>query len=317
MSRVRIVVVMDPVSTVAVDADTTFALMLEAQRRGHQVEYAQHQDLFTDGGEAWARVRRATCSRETTPPIVLDPPEDVPLADVDVVLMRKDPPFDDDYLHATQILELARGGPLLVNDPRALRDANEKLYALHFPELMPETLVTSHRDRIDAFVERVGGHAVIKPLDGKGGEGIFALRADDSNKNAIVETVTREGRRLAMVQRYLPAVREGDKRILLLDGALLGAILRVPQRGDLRSNIHVGGRVEAAVLDEADHRIVAAVGPRLRAAGLAFVGLDVIGGYLTEVNVTSPTGIQQASRLAGENLEAKVIAWLETSRASR
>ncbi|MCB9595558.1 MAG: glutathione synthase [Sandaracinaceae bacterium] len=312
----RIVVVMDPVSTVQVDEDTSFAIMLEAERRGHRVDHCTAQDLFLEAGVAGARVRRARCSRETTPPITLGEVEDVALADVDVVFVRKDPPFDADYLWATQVLEGLRGQTLVVNDPRGLRDANEKLYATHFPELMPETLVTSHKDRIKAFTARVGGRAVIKPLDGKGGEGIFAIANDDPNVNAILETVTREGRRLAMVQRYLPEVKQGDKRILLLNGEFLGVILRVPQGGDLRSNIHVGGRVAATELDEADQRIVATVGPRLRQDGLVFVGLDVIGGYLTEVNVTSPTGIQQASRLSGQNLEAKVIEWLETSLSS-
>ncbi len=312
----RILVVMDPVSTVQVDADTSFALMLEAERRGHRVDHAGHQDLWLDAGQVGARVRQARCSRETTPPIALGEPEEVRLADFDVVLVRKDPPFGDDYLWLTQLLEHARGGPLIVNDPRALRDANEKLAATWFPELMPRTLVSGHKARIKEFVSRVGGRAVIKPLDGKGGEGIFGLRADDPNFNAIFEAVTREGRRVAMVQEYLSAVSQGDKRVLMLDGEFLGAILRVPQGGDLRSNIHVGGRVEAAVLTDADRRIVEAVGPRLRAEGLVFVGLDVIGGFLTEVNVTSPTGIQQASRLSGQNLEAKVIEWLETKRAS-
>ncbi len=312
----RILVVMDPPSTVQVDADTSFALMLEAERRGHRVDHCGHQDLWLDASTAGARVRRATCSRETSPPITLGPAEEVALADFDVVLVRKDPPFDDDYLWATQVLEHARGGPLIVNDPRGLRDANEKLAATWFPDLMPETLVTSHKARIREFVDRVGGRAVIKPLDGKGGEGIFGLANDDPNFNAIWEATTHEGRRLAMIQRYLPEVKQGDKRILMLDGEFLGVILRVPQGGDLRSNIHVGGRVDPTELDAKDRAIVAAVGPRLKADGLVFVGLDVIGGYLTEVNVTSPTGIQQASRLSGQNLEAKVIEWLETKRRS-
>ncbi len=314
----RILVVMDPVSVVQVDEDTSFAIMLEAERRGHRVDHCTAQDLFLDGADVSARVRRATCSRESDPPIALGDFEDTPLADVDVIFVRKDPPFDDDYMWASQLLEHARETTLIVNDPRGLRDANEKLYATHFPDLMPETVVTSHADRILAFVERVGGRAVIKPLSGKGGEGIFAITTGDPNLNAILETVTHEGRRLAMVQRYLPEVSVGDKRILLLDGELLGAILRVPQGGDLRSNIHVGGRVAAAEIDDDDRRIIERVAPRLRADGLGFVGLDVIGGKLTEVNVTSPTGIQQASRLGGENLEAKVIEWLErrVNRAS-
>lgn len=311
----RILFLMDAVSTVLVDEDTTFALMLEAEQRGHRVDHCSAQDLFLEGRELGAKVRRATCSRETLPPITLGPPEDVRVADLDVVLLRKDPPFDDDYMYASLLLEHA-GGVLVVNHPRGLRDANEKLYTHHFAELMPETLVTNDAARIKAFVGVVGGRGVIKPLGGKGGESVFALSPGDPNHNAIIETVTREGRELAMVQRYLPAVTEGDKRILLLDGEYLGAILRIPQGGDLRSNIHVGGRVEAAELDDADRRIIETVGPRLREDGLWFVGLDVIGGYLTEVNVTSPTGIQQASRLSGENLEARVVEWLENKASS-
>ena len=311
----HILVVMDPVSTVSVDEDTTFSIMLEAQRRGHRVDHCDAADLVLDRGVLLARVRRATCSRQSEPPIQLGPPEELAVSEVDVVFIRKDPPFDDDYMWATQLLEHVRGGPLLVNDPRALRDANEKLYATYFPDLMPETLVSSHADRILAFVSEMGGRGVIKPLSGKGGESIFALFEGDPNINAILETVTENGARLVMVQRYLPEVSVGDKRILLLDGELLGAILRVPQGGDLRSNIHVGGRVAEALINSDDRRIIEAVAPRLRADGLAFVGLDVIGGKLTEVNVTSPTGIQQASRLSGENLEAKVIEWLEKKRA--
>lgn len=307
----RIVVVMDPPSTVRIDEDTSFAIMLSAEARGHRVDHCSITDLFLDGGRAGARVRRARCQRDPERPIVLGALEEIALADADVILMRKDPPFDEDYLFASLVLEHVRGKCLLVNDPRGLRDANEKLYAMQFAELMPDTLVSSDKAQIKAFVARVGGKAVLKPLSGAGGEGIFALSAGDANTNAIIETVTRGGKKLAMAQRYLPEIAEGDKRILLLDGALLGAILRVPQGGDLRSNIHVGGRVEAAVLSDADRRIVEAVGPRLRQDGLVFVGLDVIGGKLTEVNVTSPTGIQQASRLSGQDLEGEVVRWLE------
>lgn len=307
----RIVVVMDPPSTVKVDEDTSFALMLEAQSRGHEVDHCLIHDLFLDGGRVWARVRRAHCERNPAQPITLGPPEDVDLADVDVVLMRKDPPFDEAYLNATLLLEHARGKTLLVNDPRGLRDANEKIYATYFPEQMTDTLVTSDKARIKAFLARLGTRAVLKPLHGAGGEGVFALDPTDPNLNAIIETVTRGETRLAMAQRYLPEVVNGDKRILLLDGEPLGAILRVPQGGDLRSNIHVGGRVQAAEIDDDDRRIIDALAPRLRADGLIFVGLDVIGGRLTEVNVTSPTGIQQMARLSGQNLPGRVIDWLE------
>ena len=307
----RIVFVMDPPSTVLVDEDTSFALMLAAQSRGHRVDHCTAQELWLRGGTAGARVRRATCQRDPKNPITLGEPEDLDLADADVVFVRKDPPFDDDYLWATQILEHVRGQTLVVNDPRGLRDANEKIYATYFPALMPDTLIANDKARIKAFVKEVGGRAVIKPLSGAGGEGIFALTESDPNLNACIETVTRGGERLAMAQAFLPDVTEGDKRILLLDGEPLGAILRVPQGGDLRSNIHVGGRVDAAELDDADRAIIEAVAPRLKADGLYFVGLDVIGGKLTEVNVTSPTGIQQASRLSGRDLEAKVVDWLE------
>ncbi|MGF1468505.1 MAG: glutathione synthase [Sandaracinaceae bacterium] len=307
----RIVVVMDPPETVLVDEDTTFALMLAAQARGHRIDYCRIHDLVLEDGVLSAAVRQAFAERDPERPLRLADEELLPLAEADVVFMRKDPPFDEPYLFATLLLEQVRGETLLVNDPRALRDANEKIYATYFPDLMPSTLIASDKARIKAFLARNGGRGVLKPLHGRGGEGVFALQEGDPNLNGIIETLTAFGTRLAMAQRFLPEVQTGDKRILLLDGEPLGAILRVPQRGDLRSNIHVGGRVEAATLDDDDRRIIAAVAPRLRADGLAFVGLDVIGGKLTEVNVTSPTGIQQMSRLDGVDYEGRVIAWLE------
>jgi glutathione synthase len=310
----RIVVVMDPPSTVRVDEDTSFALMIEAEARGHHVDHCLISDLFLANGKACARVRKAHCERDQTRPITLGEPEDVVLDDADVVLMRKDPPFDDSYLWATLLLEHARGATLLVNDPRGLRDANEKIYATYFPELMTDTIVSNDKARIKTFA-RAMGRAVLKPLGGAGGESVFSLDPGDSNINAIIETVTRGGRQLAMAQRYLPGVSKGDKRILLLDGEPLGAILRVPTGGDLRSNIHVGGRVEATEIDDDDRKIIAALAPRLRADGLFFVGLDVIGGKLTEVNVTSPTGIQQMARLSGQNQPGMVIDWLERRTA--
>ena len=314
----RILVVMDPPETVQVDADTSFALMEEAQARGHRVDHCLITGLFattdptTGVRRPGARVRRASMFRDpAVAPITLGVPERVWLDEIDAVLMRKDPPFDSNYLWATQVLELARGTTLLVNDPRGLRDANEKLYALHFPAQMPATLVSNDKDDIKAFLHAQGGKVVIKPLSGAGGDGVFLLVEGDLNVNAIIETVTQVGRRMAMVQEYLPDVVKGDKRVLLLDGEPLGAILRVPRKDDVRSNIHVGGTVEKAPLDDHDGRIIAALRDRLRADGLVFVGLDVIGGRLTEVNVTSPTGIQQMSRLDGVNLSGKVIDWIE------
>lgn len=307
----RFLFVMDPPSTVLVDEDTSFALMLEAEARGHLVDHALMTDLFLEGGRAFAKVRRASMSRTAASPITLGAVETVLLENVDAVFVRTDPPFDENYLWGTQILETLRGKTLVVNDPRGLRDANEKLYACHFPELMAETLVTNDKARIKDFVARVGGKAVIKPLSGAGGAGVMMLSEGDLNTNAIIEATTHGGKRVAMVQRFLPDVRTGDKRILLLDGEPLGAILRVPRADDVRSNIHVGGSVVAAELDEHDRRIVERLAPRLREDGLYFVGLDVIGGKLTEVNVTSPTGIQQMSRLDDANYCARVMEWTE------
>ncbi|MEM9072280.1 MAG: glutathione synthase [Myxococcota bacterium] len=307
----RLVFVMDPVDTVIVDEDTSFAIMLEAQNRGHRVDHCLVPDVEVVDGRCRAAVRQATMSREASVPVTLGEPELVDLADVDAIFVRKDPPFTEEYLWLTLLLEHLRGTTLVVNDPRGLRDANEKLYATYFPELTPRTLVSGDKTRIKAFLEEVGGRAVIKPVDGHGGEGIFAMSTGDKNLNAHIETVTRHGRRVAMVQAFIDKVSEGDKRILLMDGEILGAILRVPQKGDLRSNIHVGGRVVGTEITDADRRIVETVAPRLRNDGLWFVGLDVIGGMLTEVNVTSPTGIQQMSRLSGTNCEAPVLDWLE------
>lgn len=308
----RIAFVMDPIETVLVDKDTSFALMLEAQARGHEVFYLSHRGLWAEDGRLYASARHVEVRRAEPPShATLGSVQDFDIAEFDAVMIRTDPPFDEAYLNTTQLLELARGKTLIINDPRGLREANEKLYALHFPDVMPRTMVTHHAHHIRTFVQKVGGRAVIKPLNGAGGRSVMVLDQGDLNFNAIVETLTAEGRRFAMVQEFLPAVRQGDKRILLLDGEPLGAILRVPRPDDARSNIHVGGHVEPTELTEADLAIVRRVAPKLRADGLYFVGLDVIGGRLTEVNVTSPTGIQELSRFSGTNPEAKVITWVE------
>ena len=310
------VFVMDPVSAVLVNEDTSFALMLEAQNRGHHVSHCLPQDLYLREGRLFARTAPATMQRVASMPIVLGDHEDLCLHDVDAVFVRKDPPFDSNYLYCTLMLEHLMGETLVVNRPSGLRAANEKLYTCHFPELMPATLVSNSKARIAAFVHDIGGKAVIKPLDGAGGEGVMALLEGDLNFNAIVEATTRHGQRVAMVQAFLPEVSQGDKRILLLDGEPLGAILRVPQGGDMRSNIHVGGQVERATIDDADHRIIEAIAPRLIEDGLFFVGLDVIGGRLTEVNVTSPTCFQEISQQTDCDVAALFMDALErnTSR---
>ena len=308
----RFAFLMDPIEHVLVDKDTTFALMLEAQRRGHVVYTLGPSDLIGARGGVYGTMRQTVVRAAVAPGhFERGAPEVVDVCGLDAVFIRIDPPFDAQYLYNTLLLEQVRGRVLVVNDPRGIRDANEKLYAMHFPSVTPRTIVSAREGDIRAFLEELGGPGVMKPLDGAGGRGIMIVDLADKNFRSIVETLTFEGRRFAMVQEFLPAVREGDKRVLLLDGEPLGAILRVPREDESRSNIHVGGRVEPCDLDEHDRAIIATVGEQLRRDGLYFVGLDVIGGRLTEVNVTSPTGIQELSRFTASEPEAKVIAWVE------
>ena len=313
----RFVFLMDTLDRVTHDKDTSFAFIAAAQARGHESLHCLPRDLFVKDGEVYAAVRRVEIV-SAAPYIALrqGSEEKVRLGDVHAVFIRKDPPFDQAYLYATLLLERARGETLIVNDPRGLRDANEKLYALNFSEWTPRTLVSADRDMLHDFVRELGGAGVIKPLDGAGGAGVMMLRADDKNARAIVDSLTAEGTRLAMLQEYLPAVTEGDKRVLLLDGEPLGAILRVPRSDDLRSNIHVGGSVVPTELTTREQELVRAIAPRLCADGLIFVGLDVIGERLTEVNVTSPTGIQELGRFTNTKPSEKVIAWVE-ARATK
>ena len=304
--------VMDPVSTVIVDEDTSFALMLEAQSRGHRIDHCLPSDVGLRGQQVIARVRGATMQRDASAPITLSETVDVDLSDVDAVFIRKDPPFTDAYLWLTLVLDHLEGRTLVVNHPRGLREANEKLYAHHFPEIVPPTIMTSHKDEVLRFLQDVGGKAVIKPIDGHGGEGVFVLATGDTNLHGLIEAVTHLGRRNAIVQALIPEVYDlGDKRILLVDGELLGVVGRMPRKGDIRSNVHVGGSATPASINDADREIIDTIRPRLVADGLFFVGLDVIGGRLIEVNVTSPTLIQQMSRLSGQNLSATVIDRLE------
>jgi glutathione synthase len=303
--------VMDPLGSIDVQSDTTFVLMLEAQARGHRVLHADPSDLAVGQGRVTARVRPATLRREPGNHYELGPEATLALDDaVDVVFQRKDPPVDAEYVTSTQILALCRRA-LVLNRPDGILAANEKLYALNFPELMTDTIVTRSIPQLVDFMAKVSGDMIVKPLEGRGGEGVFHLRHDDRNLFSILEQSTRFGARRVMAQRYLPAVRQGDKRILLLDGEPLGALLRVPLERETRSNLHVGGRPARAGLDDADRRIVAALAPRLRRDGLFFVGIDVIGGFLTEVNVTSPTGVQEVNRLEGTHLEARILDAVE------
>jgi len=312
----RFVFVMDPISRVLPDKDTTFAFIRAAQARGHAALHCEPRDVYIEGGEVGARTRELRVS-DAAPYFAWGQEVDVRFADVEAVFIRKDPPFDRAYLYTTLMLERVRGRTVLVNDPRGLRDANEKLYTLHFSEHMPKTLVSADRDRIFAFLRQIGGHGVIKPLDGAGGSGVLRLDTDDSNARSIADVLTHEGARLAMVQEYVPEVRKGDKRVLLLDGEVLGAINRVARADDVRSNIHVGGTVEPAEVTATEKRIIESMKPRLARDGLVFVGLDFIGERLTEVNVTSPTGIQELSRHVGHDVAADVIENVERKVATR
>jgi glutathione synthase len=305
----RFLYVMDPVERVISDKDTTFAFQRAAQRRGHVGLHCEPRDVYVESGEVWASAREIRVS-DVAPHFTMSEAGDVRLADLQCVFIRKDPPFDSQYLYLTLILENLRGRTLVINDPRGLRDANEKLYTLFFAAHMPRTLVTSDRDRIHRFVADVGV-GVVKPLDGAGGSGVMVVSKVDRNSRSIVDYITHEGTRLAMVQEYLEAVRAGDKRVLVLDGEVLGGINRVARDDDVRSNIHVGGRVQPCDVTSQERAIIAEMVPRLAQDGLVFVGLDFIGGKLTEVNVTSPTGIQELSRHLGRDVAERVIAWVE------
>jgi len=308
--------VMDPMTTVLPDKDTTFTFQLECQRRGHAIAHCLPSDLHVARTVPAARVRPLTV-RRGTPLFEFGEPSDAPLTDFDVVFMRKDPPFDMAYVFATHLLALVDPRrTLVVNAPRGLLAANEKLYALHFPTLIPPSLVTCEPPRLKAFMAELGGEMIVKPLDGAGGAGVFHLRQGDRNVNAILEAITGDGRRLVMGQRYLPEARAGDKRVIVLDGEPIGAVLRIPQEDETRGNIHVGGRVEPGVVDDRDREICRTLAPRLEADGLVFVGLDVIGGFVTEINVTSPTGIQEIDRFDGVSLEAAVLDSIERRAAS-
>jgi glutathione synthase len=311
MRNLRIGVIMDPVEKIHIDKDTTFVLMLEAQRRGHEIHYMELQDLFIRAGTPFGRFRRLRVAR-STPHYQLGDSVTGPLEEFDVLLMRKDPPFDMQFFFATHLLSLVdEQNCFIMNDPKGLREANEKLYALRFPEQVPQTLVTSDMDRLKAFMDELGGEMIIKPLDGCGGSGVFYLNQQDRNTNSILEAATDNGRKLIMGQRYLPEIRQGDKRIIVLDGEPLGAVLRVPLETETRGNIHVGGQCVKTEITPRDREICDALSPLLIADGLYFVGLDVIGSFLTEVNVTSPTGIQEINSLDQVCLESNVIDFIE------
>ena len=305
--------IMDPLEGVLVDKDTTFVFMLEAQKRSHQIYFLGLRDLYAVGRRVRMNAWRCEVQRATPNFRFLGKGADYPIEAFDAVFMRKDPPADALYLYATMLLSLADPRRTFVlNDPAGLREANEKLYALNFPSLIPPTVVAYQIARLKEFMIDQGGEMIVKPLDGHGGEGVFFVHRGDRNLGAILESVTRFETRPIMAQRYVPEVRSGDKRLIALNGEPLGCTLRVPRDDEHRGNIHVGGTCVKASVTARDREICRTLQPRLEQDGLYFVGLDIIGDYLTEVNVTSPTGVQEIDRLDDANLEGKVIDFVES-----
>lgn len=315
MSGLRVGVVMDPIATIKPKKDTSLALLLEAQRRGHELHYMEQPDLWLRDGAACAHRRLLEVRDDYHDWFSFTGETTGPLAQLDVILMRKDPPVDQEYLYATYILERAQAdGVLVVNRPEALRAVQEKLYTAWFAHLTPPTLVASAPGRVREFLAE-HQDIIVKPLDLMGGASIFRLRADDPNVSVVLELMTHHASRPVMAQRYVPEIVHGDKRLLLIDGqAPPYALARIPQAGETRGNLAAGGRGEGRELTARDREICAAVGPHLRELGLLFVGLDVIGDYLTEINVTSPTCVRELDAIYGLNLAARLWDAIEARR---
>ena len=310
----KVAVQMDPIETVNIDGDSTFALMLEAQRRGHAMWHYEVRDMSLRGTALSATARTVTVQRVQNDHYTFGNAATQDLGQMDVILMRQDPPFDMAYITATHMLEHVQPGTLVVNDPAQVRNAPEKLLVTHFPELMPPTLITWDTAAIRAF-RAEHGDIIVKPLFGNGGAGVFRIKPDDENLASLLEMHFARSREPLMIQRYEAAVRQGDKRIILIDGEPRGAVNRVPAAGEARSNMHVGGRPERSELTVREREICARIGPYLREKGLIFVGIDVIGDYLTEINVTSPTGLQEIARFDGVDLAAEIWDVIEQKRA--
>ncbi|HXP01991.1 MAG TPA: glutathione synthase [Luteibacter sp.] len=307
-----VAVLMDPIRAIKIAKDTTFAMLLEASRRGHALLYMEQGDLALRDGEAWARLRPLTVKEDPAGWFTLGEPVWRPLGEIDIVLARKDPPVDSQFLYDTMVLERAqRAGCKVVNDPRSLRDCNEKLFALDFPQCIVPTLVSRDRGELKQFVAE-HGEAVLKPLDGMGGRGIFRVRTGDSNLNSMLETLLDGNRHFTIAQKYIPEITSGDKRILLIDGEPVPyALARIPQGDEFRGNLAQGGRGVGIPLSDRDRWIAAQIGPELVRRGLRFVGLDVIGDYLTEINVTSPTGVRELDAQFGINIAGLMFDAIE------
>jgi glutathione synthase len=308
-----VAVQMDHIASIRVAGDSTFALMLEAQRRGHRLFHYTPDRLTLRAGAVTAALEPVSVRDEPGHHFTLDTAEKTDLATLDVVLLRQDPPFDMAYLSTTYLLERIHPKTLVVNDPTEVRNAPEKLLVMHYPELMPDTLITRDPAEVKAFRAEIGD-IVIKPLYGAGGQGVYHIRPDDDNFSAFLELFLTQSRDPFIVQRYLPAVRLGDKRIILVDGKFAGLVNRVPAEGDLRSNMVRGGAAASTEVSRRDLEICEAIGPELRKRGLIFVGIDVIGDKLTEINVTSPTGIRAIRRLGGPDVAALIWDAIEARR---
>ncbi|MEW8507602.1 MAG: glutathione synthase [Candidatus Thiodiazotropha sp.] len=305
---IQLGVVMDPIGSIKIHKDSTFAMLLAAQARDWRIHYMEQQDLSLQQGTCWGRTRELRVWDEKSKWFEFGDEHHMPLHQLDSVLMRKDPPFDMEYIYSTYLLEQAEtAGCLVVNRPNSLRDANEKLFTGLFPQCTPPTLVTRNGEEIRAF-HRQYGDIIVKPLDGMGGESVFRIAANDPNLGVIIETLTRHGNRYAMAQRFIPEISEGDKRILMIDGRPVPyALARIPTQGETRGNLAVGGRGEGVPLSERDRWIADEVGPTLRSRGILFAGLDVIGDYLTEINVTSPTCIRELDALYGLEIASDLM----------
>jgi glutathione synthase len=305
---------MDPIQTVNINADSTFRIAEEAQARGHELFFYTPDHLAFQEGKVTARGQNFTVQRVQGQHADLSEMQEVDLADFDVIWLRQDPPFDMHYITTTHLLDLIHPDTLVVNDPFWVRNYPEKLLVLRFPDLTPPTTVARDLETIKAFKKK-HGDVILKPLYGNGGAGVFRLDQNDRNLASLHEVFTGFSREPLIVQKFLPDVSNGDKRVILVDGEPIGAINRVPAKGETRSNMHVGGRPEKVGLTERDRRICAAIGPLLREKGQIFVGIDVIGDYLTEINVTSPTGIQELERFDGINAAEKIWEAIEARRA--
>jgi glutathione synthase len=307
---------MDPIERIDIRGDSTFALLLEAQKRGHDAFYYTPDNLSLHDGRLLSEGHSLTVEDKPGDHYRLAHPRSVDLAEYDVVLLRQDPPFDMAYITTTHLLERIHPKTLVVNDPASVRNAPEKIFVLDFLDLMPPTLVTRDPAQIRAFRDK-HKDIVVKPLYGNGGAAIFRIPEGDTNLNSLIELMGITFREPIMVQRFLPEVRDGDKRIILVDGEIAGAINRVPPAGETRSNLHIGGRPEATKLTKRDKDICARLGPELKKRGLIFAGIDVIGNYLTEINVTSPTGIRQVAQFGGPDIAAMIWDVVEKKVASQ